>query len=523
MQAKDFNSLKPIRRLITGTCVRMVGILAGLGLCGAGHAQTLSIAPTQDPATPPPWPIRIAFDAEKVMHQMAGGMGASWHAIREESPRGDRGSAWGANPPLENAKAWAQVEKHASWLGLDWIRVEIDQRMYEPARGKFDWDNPEMKTLYRILDWCQSHHADVFLQQMWSHVAWNAHAGVDPLFSAPRSMDDFVEGITTLVDHLVNTKGYTCIRWLAITNEPESKWSLWRDAKGHLPIAEGLHAVRKGLDAKGLHLPLAGPDWSFCGFPKLPPERLTFDSAIGAYEIHCYWGMGGEVQSQLAHWTEWAHQRNKPFFLGEYGNFGFSYGGSAPGPRTYGSVLSNADTILRGLAVGVDGFNRWSFLNRGDLDGQWQLVRTWDVANQRYLENPIPEPTIYHGFGIISRLAAKHSEVLACEMIDGPGPILTGALRSPKGNLTFYLVNFDCVRRLASVQVKGLKSPVAVYPYEVTETALLDPAFALRPEKPITLSGASKAIWLPPFSITALTTYCLQPEDPGIIEDVKTD
>jgi len=32
---------------------------------------------------------------------------------------------------------------------------------------------------------------------------------------------------------------------------------------------------------------------------------------------------------------------------------------------------------VRGINAGVDGFNRWSFINRGDLDGQWQLLRTW--------------------------------------------------------------------------------------------------------------------------------------------------
>ena len=31
-----------------------------------------------------------------------------------------------------------------------------------------------MRILYRILDWCQRNKADVFLQQMWGNVRWNA-------------------------------------------------------------------------------------------------------------------------------------------------------------------------------------------------------------------------------------------------------------------------------------------------------------------------------------------------------------
>ena len=53
-----------------------------------------------------------------------------------------------------------------------------------------------MRILYRILDWCERNHADVFLQQMWGNVDWNAFPEFhdDPVkraHSGPRSMDDF--------------------------------------------------------------------------------------------------------------------------------------------------------------------------------------------------------------------------------------------------------------------------------------------------------------------------------------------
>ena len=62
--------------------------------------------------------VAVNVDLGKVEHRMAGGIGASWHAIRKQLP-GHRGSAWGANPPLEYEKAWRQIYQHASWLGLD--------------------------------------------------------------------------------------------------------------------------------------------------------------------------------------------------------------------------------------------------------------------------------------------------------------------------------------------------------------------------------------------------------------------
>ena len=67
------------------------------------------------------------------------------------------GSGWGAYPPAEDERRWQQIYRHANWLGLDWNRVEIEQRVYEPERDKFTFDGPEMRILYRILDWNQKH------------------------------------------------------------------------------------------------------------------------------------------------------------------------------------------------------------------------------------------------------------------------------------------------------------------------------------------------------------------------------
>jgi hypothetical protein len=122
--------------------------------------------------------LQVEVDLSKPLHTMRGGIGASFHAIETPmlvTPGGDArfggiishgGSGWGAYPPAEDEKAWRQIEHHADWLGLDWCRVEFEQRMYEPERGRYDWNNPEMRILYRILDWCQRRHCDVFLTQI---------------------------------------------------------------------------------------------------------------------------------------------------------------------------------------------------------------------------------------------------------------------------------------------------------------------------------------------------------------------
>lgn len=226
--------------------------------------------------------------------------------------------------------------------------------MYEPEKNVFDWNNGEMQVLYKIMGWCEANHADVFLQQMWAHVAWNTLPGVHPLISIPKSLDDYAEGIATLLQHLTQTKMEEVI---------------------------------------------------------------------------------------LNDWTQWAHRHIKPFFLTEFGNMNLGWEGSNPGPKSFATSLSNASDVVCGLNIGVDGFNRWSFVNRGDLDGQWQLVRTYDIEKKCYTKDVTPEKCAYCGFAMLSRFLGKYASMLAWKTdycIDGVKPTV---FRNRDGNLHFLL---DC-------------------------------------------------------------------------------
>ncbi len=178
--------------------------------------------------------IEMVVDLDVVCHRMAGGIGASWHSQSREmtfdekllsldrTNKTARGSGWGGNPPVGDVAKWQRLEELASWLGMDWLRVELQQCSYEPEKDRFDWSDIEMQALYRILDWCERNKADVFLTQMYNNVGWNAYEGGSPVQSAPRNMDDFAVGLATLADHLVNQRKYTCINltFMVLNKEP---------------------------------------------------------------------------------------------------------------------------------------------------------------------------------------------------------------------------------------------------------------------------------------------------------------
>jgi len=501
----------------------------GCFVCMGANAQGQDklIAPAKAVVAVVQWSV----DVDKVQHQMAGGIGASWHSMLEDYDHGKgltrsvdiaRGSGWGGNPSTSQVAEWERIERLGEWLGMDFMRIELEQRMYEPRREVFSWDNDEMKALYRILDYCERNKVDVFLTQMWGSVMWNSYEGVAPVQSAPKNMADFAKGLGTLVEYLVKHKKYSCIKWLCLVNEPSGDWAWWLGPDRKLAsLAPAFKAVREELNKCGIAVQISGPDHNNLESRAVPGGTLEeVEPYLGAYDAHSY---SGPDPKAMASWTKYAHSRSKPFFVTEMGNMSFGCGGNNTGPRTYGAGLSVVETVLSGLNEGVDAFNRWSFTNRGDLDGQWQLIKTWNMTSKTFLGAAAiePEPVPYYTFAMLTRFTAAHSAILS--VTGEKTGLLLSALRSPKGNLTVIVLNQNKAGKGIAVQLKGLDKTTTLQRYMVTEAEITIPNFKLDPNRTITLSPAESTLEdsLPPSSITVYTTYNLSHSDPGIISELE--
>jgi hypothetical protein len=234
---------------------RIIYIFALLIACCAGCNKSSPIAG-----------IEVKIFPDSVINTMKGGMGASMHALEDSIPAGIfngkykswGGSAWGANPDPADSLSWNSVYRLTDWLGLDWCRVEIDHKMYEPQKNRFDITSKEMRILYRWLDYCQERDIDVLLQEMWPDVEWLAHTKarkerISLLCSAPNDFNAWADGFVRLVDFLIHKKGYTCIKWLSVANEPMEKGSWWQDANGNPQnIFPAVKAMQERLQLKKL-------------------------------------------------------------------------------------------------------------------------------------------------------------------------------------------------------------------------------------------------------------------------------
>lgn len=470
----------------------------------------------------------LTVDTTRVIHTMATGAGASWHALgpdvfwypqlHNRVNRSARGSGFGGNPPLHFSDAWKDLLGHAGWLGLSLMRVEFDLRMFAPERGRFDWDNPEMQTLYRILDYCQQNRVDVFLTHMWQDVEWNAHGGVGRLQSAPKSIPDFADAITALMRRLLHDRRYSCIRWLCIANEPGFP-ACWWMGPGDVPadMMPTLHALRRSLDQSDINISLSGPDW--CDPAQNSAEFDLNDAVLGAFDVHNY--RETAALDVLKTWADRAHARGIPFIQSEAGSWNGDnpfVNPTAESPRWYRNQLLNAEKMLGGFNLGVDGFNRWNFVNRGDLDGQWQLVRTWDATRWEYFPRVTPEPVPYYAYGILTRFLSKRSDVLS---VQGHLPsVLACAVRSPGGNITLYLLNQSDSSVPLSLSFRGSSAAHVFYKYQVTEPAIQSPDYQMNPLAQRKLeSGAVHSDTLPPASVTVYSTFHLPHASPGVILD----
>ncbi len=480
---------------------------------------------------------RIKIDFTNPVHTMQGGVGASWHAIEKPAPLPLYVNGRGGNPPFEDTDAWDQLYNHATWLGMDWMRVEFTQLMYEPEKKKFDWENREMQNLYKILDWCQQNRADVMLQQMRSDVAWNTfpewqNDPVKVAASGPYSVEDFAHGLGELVDYLIKKKGYTCIKWLCITNEPPY-W--WKQPSGDtLSITPSLRAVKEELGRRNLKVGLLGPD--SVPVPALDPKRYDFEDLIDAWDFHEYFAYfdwqeanpptrGRPIpmhrfQQRLTDWAKYAHEHGKPFFLAELGSHHYGTDIANPGPAVFEAALHNAELVVRGFNTGTDAFSRWSYTNRGETGAQWQLVDTYDVKTKTFRKQITPHENCYYFYGLISRFTAKNSTSATTTVEGGKTGeyqrLFAAALTSPKGQTTILVVNDGETEIDAAIEMKSQSGSMTLYRYGVSRTEegrtdlVINPQETINPE-----SGRFKSRILPK-SLTIFSTYHLKHSDPGI-------
>jgi hypothetical protein len=247
---------------------------------------------------------------------------------------------------------------------------------------------------------------------------------------------------------------------------------------------------------------------------------MDFTQYLGSFDIHSYQGIytrANETKT-ISDWVEFAKLQNKPFFISEFGNMTIGWGTDNPGPKSFKAALSNASDVALGMNLGVDGFNRWSFTNRGDMDGQWQLVNTYDLKTKTYTKVITPENEAYYGFAMLTRFMGKYASVLTLKSDRNIDGLVLTAYKNRDGNLSVLLVNNSKNVTNVGLSIDNFDNKKLFNLYQVTENLLKAADFKLDPIIVFKNSGKLKNIRLLPESISIITTNGLRNEDFGVIE-----
>lgn len=234
--------------------------------------------------------IRIDFN-EKVNADIIAN-GVQWSAY----PHADTKEAeWGQ---LMTPEKWSKVYRRLDYIKPGIVRV-MDQAGWRYFKGLdaagnliLDFHTDEVKALFRILDYCQKNEIVVIFGEWGAPGFWKEPGHIDRADDAR-----WIQMITRYLDFLINEKGYTCIKYYNLVNEPNGNWAStngdWEQWKN------GLMMLNDSIESIGLknRLRIAGPDAvivydnpasPYKGMEWVDETISQLDSLIGVYDVHAY-------------------------------------------------------------------------------------------------------------------------------------------------------------------------------------------------------------------------------------------
>ncbi len=254
------------------------------------------------------------------------------------------------------------VAERVRWMRLPVARIMMQTKWCFFDGSRYDWDTPEMRALYRQLDVCEKLGTTVFLSDWGAEKAWTTAPGI-------QGVDDpqYAEVIGTYLDYLLREKGYTCIRYFIMTNEPNWEVGDFDKWKRGLRNVAGV-LKKRGLDKR---LTLAGSDTSQDGTNE-SWHRLAVDQlhdVLGVYYIHRYAQRdrvkrGGLEDYWRAHWqyakAHDPHGAAKPCIVGEAGmNDDAQHPAGSGHIDEYGYGVFMADYAVQAARAGSAAVSAW--------------------------------------------------------------------------------------------------------------------------------------------------------------------
>ena len=251
---------------------------------------------------------------------------------------------------------FALRESRIAWMQPDWVRMFFWYNDWNPSLvgENYTWDSDNMRSHYRTLDLYQRLGTQVTL----TGVEWSVNdPWGDPVMLA-RAVGD-------LLEHLTVTKGYTCVKYWTLSNEPNLAFAGGSGPGWDRFVA--LHTlVKSEIERRGLGVKIMGSDDADgLDWFKTAVRDDTYFALTDVFASHVYFpeaSLGFLPDLFRDHLGPLAARiPKKPFVIAEFGfrDARFVPPMTNPFMEDYPYALRAQATCITGLNEGVAGFNIW--------------------------------------------------------------------------------------------------------------------------------------------------------------------
>ncbi|UAB83164.1 hypothetical protein INR75_13270 [Zunongwangia sp. SCSIO 43204] len=469
------------------------------------------------------------------------GGGVEWSAY----PHADAEDAeWGL---LMTEEKWNTVFNRLDFMQPKIVRV-LDQANWRYLEGMdkegnpvLDFENEEMQALYKLLDYCEKNNIQVILGE-WGqpYKVHDTNLNMQNVFTGATD-PKWISIIADHLQYLIKEKGYKCIQYYNLVNEPNGYWSSidgnWEEWKEAVKMLDSAIASRN-LD----QVKLLGPDSTpynnekskYKGNEWAKQAVLQLNDVLGGYDVHDYPSQekvrSGEFQEIYSDMIAFADSiSRKPFVLGEVGfekyvepnisrykNDPYASPDSQMRVYDFDYGVDMADVMAQALNAGFDGVIAWglddAMHTNGDTGDKTQLKRwgMWNILGEELIGNKKDEEIRpwFYTWALMTRYFKGEMDIIGTS---GKLPKMVRFVvgKSTDGDITFSVINNSEDDIELTIDIKSFNANgkgFNKYLYSESTRPVDSMGFPI-PEKKNLMLEESFELKLLPKSVVLYTTY----------------
>ena len=344
-------------------------------------------------------------------------------------------------------------------MQLPITRIFVPWETWNPSADykTFTWESDEMKSLYKMLDVYQKTGTKVIL------------VTVDWLKDSPwNDAEASSQAVLGLLEYLIKEKGYNCIEFWTLTNEPELTYG-WLKKLSFENYVQIHRLVKKGIKENELSVNIIASDdveseeWFKKSVQSIYGIADIFSSHAYFYpqEIHIIPDFFRERSDFIK--TSSSTGKASPFFLCEFG-----FRGSDFDARTnsliddYEYGLHVANLCIEVLNSGVDAASLWCLHEICLIDeinpegGKMMRIGLWGYKDKGWRLYPI-----FYLYRLFTRYIKPQSRVLTVTI--APSNALKAACVDYKDSRSLFIVNTS--NKKQNFSIEGLDSEAGFKKY----------------------------------------------------------